>query len=87
MRDRKQLIGSIMFAFRAYFLNQAGAAVQSRYFYCRSPSPSPDVTKVQYPSRSNLINFFLLTKPARLVAADFFSLNDQPVLTNQNSEV
>ena len=25
--DRKQLIGSIMFAFRAYFLNQAGAAV------------------------------------------------------------
>jgi hypothetical protein len=27
MRDRKQLTGSIMFAFRAYFLNQAGAAV------------------------------------------------------------
>jgi hypothetical protein len=50
-------------------------------------APSPDVTKVQYPSRSNLINFFLLTKPTRLVAADFFSLNDQPVLTNQNSEV
>ncbi len=25
--DRKQLIGSIMFAFRAYFLNQTGAAV------------------------------------------------------------